>query len=345
MFLLWKRCLQKPVFILLLFIIPVISMVYPHVLPHQDTRIQVGFYIDEDHIISSDHIMYQEIIDTLQSYEGNIVFSKYQDLERMQNDVAALRLECAYVIPVDLIAQLDAGYKKNLVMVYTNPSTTMTNIVNQVFYSCFFSTYSYHILENYVLSAPELASIETSDLQSELHSLYTHYLTDGSTFSFDYIITEQKTLELTSNSLLTTVYPFVLSILVFLCASIGFLQFDFDRNNRYFGKMPYQRYRLFFVSYIMPYIVIPSIIMTICFILSYVYSPVECMIRCAIYMACLFLLYLLFHLIHLSSKLFIALIPLYLCGCFIFTPILFDITHLFSKVRYFSWFFITTIFY
>lgn len=340
-----RMLLHQPLFIVILFAMPILSVLVSLHASYQDTHIQVGFYIDqaEEHAIpDSDKILMQKFVSNLSEYPGDITFLEYTDLDKMIRDCSSERLECAYRIPGDIASSFDLGHISNQIQLYLNHSTQTEQVINMALYSCFFHEYALRLLDHYIdentpEDFPEYSLNELSDI------FYTH-AGSGETFAFDYYNKQNITVT-HSDSLMKHAVIGLLPLLCLLACLCAYFYYNKLSSMGTFSKMVYRDRFPFYLSYITT-VTIPLLLLHI--IAQSILND-GFHIRILLSNGLLFIILMLFMIfcykIHATKKGLLSVIPLYLLYCIVLSPMIYDFSSVSPIVRTLSYLCINRLFY
>ncbi len=211
-FLLGRRALKKPFFVLLLFLFPLGAWLFHTAQSRPDEGIAVALFTDGD-------AWNGRVAQRLAQSESAFGFYLCGSEEALMEDVAAGRAECGYVFSAGLHEALAENGGRRSVRLIVSPSSTAAAVSMETVFAAIYREYGGELLERYVeegeafapargtedpgaeaeAAAPETeagASAREEDalkaagslgpIREETRRLYETYLSDGSTFSFEY---------------------------------------------------------------------------------------------------------------------------------------------------------------
>lgn len=316
-----KRQLKQISFCLLLILLPCCIYVFSQLNLNRDTSIHVALYSDSEETDS--------LIEKLTNRDGNLYFYKCADEASLYQDVSTGRAECGYLIPSTLYHSLDASQKSNLIQVVISPSSTLTKVINEVVYSELFEEYALHLLENFIRNEsplPTLGTLKSADSYiDKAAQIYRSHLTDGSTFHFIYQSSYQR--EVTVKYILIAPIRGFISLFIFLSAFCGCVHFYNDKENHvYDNRTKRAIYHLQILS-----ITIPASLMSLIGLLCLFFAGIMNRIWTEIGMIFIYNLFVILFVFLLSciihkKYVLLSVIPVFLLGCILFTPIFIDIS-------------------
>lgn len=324
-----KRTLKKPFSILLLCLFPLITFLFLN-FGSQETGLYVAVHADAGDGFS------QKLVSKLADRNGIYHFYQVDSKELLYQDVASGYAECGYVFPDELLDNLDAGRKKNLVDVVVSTSTTMSKITNEIVYSELFEEYSLCILEDYLTESGTLEGIT----DSEIESLYRKYLSNGSTFAFDFTGAYQD-YHAIRNGMTEHTVTGMIGILILLGGFSGLFQYADDNKQKIYASIPASSKRLLALTQIACPLLLFLLAGGLCLVQIGSFTDTGSILRYLCYGLLVLLVCILLYPFLRFRMILLVILPLYLIGCMIFTPMFIDITLYLPKLAWISRLFIT----
>lgn len=182
MFLSGKRALKRPVFLLLLFILPLGSMMFRRAEEKDDGRISIALFTDGDE-------WNEKVAEELMENGGSFRFYLCGTQEELEEDVASGHAECGYSFGCDLHEKLLNKKYKRAIQATVSPSTTAAELASETVFAGLFRVFGRELLETYVSENGEAfaeARMNDSTLWEKVEEKYDLHLIDGSTFAFQY---------------------------------------------------------------------------------------------------------------------------------------------------------------
>ena len=276
--------------------------------------------------------------------DSAFTFREYDSLSEITGHVAAGEVECGYLIPSDLFSSLLAGERREKIRVLSSPSSSLIPVVNESLYSRIFAQLTPMLLTNYLsyqTEGPAAALAQTGE--KALKDQYEIYLTNGSTFAFEYE-NAQMSSGFAQRKLLLSPLRGLFAILILLAGFSGAL--------RYYRAAEHPVYARFSVRLVM--ILAPMLLCCIPVLFSYLFYPdlspahgnpvaiFSEILRLVLYMLlCLAFLLLLTQLLR-NAALMYAFLPLYVLCCLVFSPIFIDAGSFIPLLKTVSRFFLPT---
>jgi len=243
--LLMKRALKKPVFLLFLLFLPLMSFMIDRLGQGESTGMTVGLMseIDEQRGTEEER-MQREFLSVLGEQEGILQFRLYEEEGKMRQDVEKGELDCGVFVRADLWEGLDTGAWQDTIILYAAPSSGMTEIVKEKIASAVFRLYSEKRYIDYVAQSKAFAAAEETgareDIVSFARAAYETHLLDGSTFAFQYHGNSGDLSGAIPEAMTGTAPPFrlrgILAVCIFLSGLCGLLTDWKDREEKRFVR-------------------------------------------------------------------------------------------------------------
>ena len=337
-----KRLLHTPVYFILTICMFICFLIMKEYSESNTSKTRIGFhitYVDNATQVSVE--MTEAARKSLLSYQGQIEFVEYPNLDEMKSQVTKSHMECAYEISSDIIDQLNENNRKNLITVYTGPASTMTDVINQIFYSNIYRQYSFLIMYHYLEKQSFADDYLNPDSFMKLKTLYNRYSGEDATFTFDftYLNTNNHSLQKKSTHILLIPLECILSILLFMCCLCGLYGFLMENETGFYKALPCSRRLQEFTKHISVYIIPAAFMFFICHILNSE-GFISSLFRLLLSSAVLFCFALFIFFLNPKRELFISFIPFYCLASFIFTPVIFDISSLVPGLSFTQFLFI-----
>ena len=324
-----KRTLKKPFILVLLCLLPLITFLFTHA-NTTEKELYVGVYTDAPSGFS------YMLTEKLANRDGIYHFYIVSSAKQLYQDVASGYAECGYIFPAQLLDNLNQGKKKNLVDLITSSSTTMSKITNEIVYSELFEEYSLCILETYLSNDSPLENVTTA----EIEALYREYLSNGSTFAFD-IIEAYKDYSTLSTNITQHAVTGIIGILILLGGFSGLFQYATDHQNMLYANLPFAQTKMIAFIQILCPLVLFSLTGGLCLFQIGYFTGIGSLIQYLLYILLTLILCLLLYPLLRFRMMLVCLLPLYLLGCLIFTPIFIDISVYLPNLRWIGYLFIT----
>ena len=249
-YLMMKRMIKKPAYLLLLIALPILSatMIKMEQSGDDSTGITVGILFEKEGQteISQDNKEWnQKFFSFLSEQDSVIQFQLYEKSASLLRDIEKGELDCGVVVPMDIRERLMTDMWQGSLTIYKTSSTSVTEIVKERIAAAVFTFYSEESYVNYVESSDIFQeTAENSDRTEEItefaKTAYETHLTDGSTFAFEY---HGESYDNNAGEQVTdTANPGfrlkgVLAVCIFLSGLCGLLTDWNDRQERRFVRM------------------------------------------------------------------------------------------------------------
>lgn len=357
-----KRYLKYPAFLLLLFVLPIAAIFLSKEQKEEDNGVFVGYCFYEKEELDASVVMtkyadslpeepdnhdFKELLgeqnakealeEALLSYHGMFEFIAFDSIDEMINQVEKGELECAYLIPINLYDDLFNGEKKNRAMVFTSPSTTLSKVATEAIYSMLYTGISRQALTDYFFSRSAIAkNLEFPQDVSAIEEIYHTFLTNGSTFDFEYVNAPED-FQPANVSIALSPLRGLFALLILLAALVGAFDFYKEAENPIFAR---KKVRL---AYIMVPTIFCGIDAVIClaftsFFQNVFYEIAAMMLYCAL---CIIFTIILTNIIK-KQAIYYACLPIFLFACLLLSPILFDFSAFLPVLKPLSYLFIPT---
>lgn len=183
-----KRCLKRPLFVMLLLLLPLTLMGLNRMQEGSSDKIAVALYTEED---SWNMMVAEELMKDGSSFRFYLCGTS----QELKEDVMAGAAECGYLLPAGLKEKLDSNRYKRAITVVTAPSTVTDKLASEVFFGGLFRVYARNLLQEFSRTSQIFASMDREAVWRDLEPLFDQYLENGSTFSFQYETAEGKAVE------------------------------------------------------------------------------------------------------------------------------------------------------
>ena len=178
-----KRAVKKPFILLLLLLLPLGTGAFRQAEHQDDGKISIALFTGENEFNNA-------VAETLMKGENAFYFYTAESEESLREDVAAGRAECGYIFPEDFKERLEAEDYRRSVRLAVSPATVTAELSSEVVFAGIFEVYGRLLLEEYARTGAAFEELrilsEEDEVWRELEPLYNGYLSDGSTFSFEY---------------------------------------------------------------------------------------------------------------------------------------------------------------
>ena len=195
-YLMMKRMIKKPAYLLLLIALPILSVVMIRLEQSGDdsTGITVGILFEKEgqaEIPQDDKEWNQKFFSFLAEQDSVIRFQEYEKSTSLLRDIEKGELDCGVVVPVDIRERLMTDMWQDSLTIYKTSSTSVTEIVKERIAAAVFTFYSEESYVNYIENSNifrETAEndVRNAEIREFAKEAYETHLTDGSTFAFQY---------------------------------------------------------------------------------------------------------------------------------------------------------------
>ncbi len=195
-YLMMKRMIKKPAYLLLLIVLPILSVTMIRLEQSGDdsTGVTVGILFEkegQEEITQDDKEWNQRFFSFLSEQDSVIRFQSYEKRTSLLRDIEKGELDCGVIVPMDIRERIMTDKWQDSLIIYKTSSTSVTEIVKERIAAAVFTFYSEESYVNYVESSnifqeTEGNSDRTAEISEFAKEAYETHLTDGSTFAFQY---------------------------------------------------------------------------------------------------------------------------------------------------------------
>lgn len=274
----------------------------------------------------------EEIVDELCSMNSVFSFYEVDDEEELYKDIASGKANTAYIFPKEFTMHLTEGGSKYDIKQVKTPASSFTFLSREEVYGHFYEYGARQIISEVLAEY----GYEVDARDPELERLFGHYIDDQSLFALESVEGSVYNAITRSEKIPIPLYKFA-GFFIFTAALLGTLAFLNDQDNRI-----YLRFKLFERIYLgliqVAVFTFPAtIISVICFLISRTeFDPLHVIVYTLLVTLISFVVGTLMTLLPIRqarSKIFSAVLPVYLILSFIFSGILMDLTNFGTALR------------
>lgn len=326
-FLFCKRLLKKPVFVILLLLLPIMSIFLKKAFTIQSVHIRTALYTSDKVGISAN------AVEMLINQNDIIEFVECESPDEVRTMVASGECVCGYILPESLEEKFDLNLFRNSIDVLTG-SYSVSPLTDEMVFSAVYRYYALHILDKYIDDTGLFKKYSSKEIKNELSDLYNKYLIDGSTFSFNYhnenAISKDSSVLLPGFLILSV--RGLLSVIIFISGFAGAVQLYRDRSNCIFRTLSGIRLRLAEFMVILSPVTIMGVSCLISLAVSgstgNIFKEISSI---AFYIFCVTIFCYILCIIFKNEVSLCALIPVFIMASLIICPIFIDITEFNGK--------------
>lgn len=200
-----KRQCKHITFVVLLFALPVCMLFLQRLGKSEEDGISIALYAEGE--------WSKEIAADMAGQEGMFRFYLCTSKDMLVDDVSTGRAECGYVLPADLKERLDAADISDSIRLYTSPATVTAALSEELFFASMMESYGKELAGRWSSENLTTEEMNAQAVQEWVEERYASYMKDGGTYSFVYETVDSKSLEETAS---TVTYPVRGLIAVFL---------------------------------------------------------------------------------------------------------------------------------
>lgn len=196
LYLMMKRMIKKPAYLLLLIALPILSaaMIGLEQSGNDSASITVGILFEKEgeaEIPQDNAEWNQRFFSFLSEQDSVMRFQLYEKSASLLRDIEKGELDCGVVVPMDIRKRLMTDMWQRSLTIYKTSSTSVTEIVKERIAAAVFTFYSEESYVNYVESSNIFREttengVRDAEISEFAKEAYETHLTDGSTFAFQY---------------------------------------------------------------------------------------------------------------------------------------------------------------
>lgn len=317
-----KRCIKRPAMLALLLLFPVFAWMYLSLGADREQGLLVCVYAEADDPFCG------QLVQKLTQREGVVTFVCSASEEELYHTVVTGDAECGYVFHTGLLDSLNEGKKQELVDVVISSETTLRDVTDEIVYAELFEEYSLAILTDYLLTD----SVLENPSLDEIEALYRENMVNGSTFAFDYTGAYSSYRGIRSG-LSIQVLKGLCSILLLLGGFLGLLNYAGSAEAQVYCAVTKTGRKFLLLAELFP----PVLLTTLAAVLSLFFTGalrnLTALLSLLGYALLVVLFCLLLYAVLRKKTIILFLLPFYLLGCLVFTPVFVDISTFIPALR------------
>ena len=318
-----KRYLRKKGIVISFLLLPVFSWLLGTHHGSEQDGIRIGVYLEKAEDGQAEETAYgweqmgRQLTDALNTREdirGIFQISLCESEEKLMDLVATKKLECGYVIPENLGELLRDKKAKKAIKTYRSPSTVTGDLSEEVIFSVLANLYDRQLLMDYLED-------------HHVGELYDDWYRNGKLFQFQYVYTKGNKIQedIPADS---GVFPVkgIIAVFVFVMTWYSGCMLEMDERKGLYGTLgPRERS----VCQTASFLALPMLTVAVGFVSLAVggvgnYGLLQLAELGTYSLVCCVYALLLKQLIR-NEKILFCLIPLFIMGSLIFTPVFVDI--------------------
>lgn len=324
-----KRCLKRPAMLALLFLFPVFSLMYRSLGADREQDLYVCVYVENGDPFCT------RLAQKLSERDGVVTFVETSSEDELYHAVMTGDAECGYVFHAGLLEALNGGNKQDLIDVVISAETTLMDVTNEIVYAELFEEYSLSILTDYLLEDGVL----TQPSVSEIEALYRENMVNGSTFAFDYTGAYSSYHGIRSG-LSIQVLKGLCSILILLGGFLGLLNYSGNAEAQVYCAVTKTGRKLLLFAELLPPVLLTTLAAVFSLSFTGALSDLRSLLRLLGYALLVIVFCVLLYCLLRKKTIILFLLPFYLLGCLIFTPVFVDISTFIPALRPICMFFL-----
>lgn len=322
-----KRSLINPyiyVMALILMSLAIASVVIPESKASAYIPVAILNLDESDEVISS--------IGQLCNSNSAFEFYEVSDADELYSDLASGKANTGYIIPNDFLDEALNGRKASKISMVVTPASTLTFVSSEEIFGSLFGSIAFNILDDI-----------TNQNSDHLREIYNSYLNSEDFFHIQDVSNLRYEDITYSTKVLIPVYKFA-GYFIFMASMIGALAFLQDIDNNLYIRMSFWGKLLMGLIIISAYVLPVTIVSIISFLIAGISFKVLQILMFNIVTILFALLFAEVLVVLLGqgkrSRLFAAVMPVYLLLSFIFGGVLFDLSSFSPVIKAVSMLFI-----
>ena len=327
LYVLAKRCLINPAMYVMFAAIAVMALLVIFV-PEKETAVSVPVAI----INEDDSPETRAIVDELISMNSIFDFYEIEDEDELYKDLASGKANTGYIFPKGFTENLTGnGYRYDVRQVET-PASSFVFLSREEVFRCFYEYSARQIISDTFADY----GYEVDAHDPELMRLFGKFMSVESLFALESVEGEVYNVITRSEKVPIPLYKFA-GFFIFTAALLGALAFLSDQDNRI-----YLRFRLFERIYLgliqVAVFTFPALLITlVCFLVSGTeFDPLHVTVYTVLVTILAFVISTVLSVLPLRisrSKLFSAVLPVYLILSFLFSGVLVDLANFGTELK------------
>ncbi|MBQ0042322.1 MAG: ABC transporter permease [Lachnospiraceae bacterium] len=312
------RTIKKPLFIIILLLIPIMGVLYINQTEYAGAP-KVCLYANNPDAVT------ETVFYDLENSDCSFDFYIASSQQQLENDILAGAAECGYVFPDDMETRLLIGMTNGIIDTYVSSSSTIKNTVNETVYAALYKEYCFIVMADYIKKDSDINSLDLTITQDYLRQIYELRRTDGSTFSFDI---EGAFTEYTKTTEKISMHLFIgmIGILLLLSGLMGLLSYSKDCNENVLMNLHNKDHFTASLCNILIPLFFSGIAGAITLALIGYFNSIISIFIYIFYIVAIIVLCLILKPLMRYRMVVLMLIPFYLIGCFVLTPIFIDLS-------------------
>ncbi len=266
LYLMSKRLLKKPSFVIILAMLPVVLLAYRFVITEDDEKLHAAFYIEGE-----GDVLTERLTEDLLGSDGVVAFYLCESEEELYNDVVAGRAECGYVFGENLLERFFDKDWRGVIRTIVSENSHYSAFVNEWVYAMLYSDMSEELTVDYMLNRSGVR-MEKEEAEKLLRQMHAEAMKQAIVFDYSYVSldgggevdeTEEKT-----ESHLTKPIRGTVALFVLLAGLAGLVFWYQDDEEGRFRVMAYNKRPLIsFGSLLLPTL-LAGIVGVVCLMIS-----------------------------------------------------------------------------
>lgn len=317
-----KRLLLKPLYILILLLIPILAITVKHFSTTEESSLNIAIFNEGTDELTTD------MVDYLLSLDGTVRFYECSKKDEVYERVKHRKSDSGFIIPEDLSERMKKDVTLGVITCVVSPGSSLPSVAKEFVVTAFIETYAFDILNHYTINSKHFPSMSEEEIETELYKYYNQHLLSEERFKFNYENDYQdaKSISLVPDFLINSVTG-IFALFIFITALAGTITLYKDCSDGVFVLFrPFQKSLLSFIDIGIPTFICYLVAIITLITGSFSENIVLDIIRgLGFVLLCSGICLILKSFIK-SSTLFGASLPVLLIGSMLFCPVFVDIS-------------------
>lgn len=244
-FLSCKRYLKKTAFLLILLALPLGTFFIRSREKKEALEIHIAVCAEG----GAENSLEKELTEYLVNMGESSLFRFYpcDSEEQVKAEVASRRAECGYSFPSGLLDRLEQKDYKRCIRVFSAPSTVLAPLSTEVVFAALMELYGKDVFVDYIMEQQEIGEaaaalgVDHGRLKEQTGSLYDKWTENGSTFHFEYQSLGDEEQGVFLEEQAVTVFPVrgIVAVYLFVVGLYSAVMMGMDEKKGLFLPLPY----------------------------------------------------------------------------------------------------------
>lgn len=323
------RTIKKPTLIIILLLSVALGVIYINTPTAEDTLL-VALYCENPDAETT--AAFESLIDSDCAFH----FYEASSISELSDDVAAGRAECGYVFENGITASVLNGMYRNSIKCYLSSSSTLYEAINELVFAAYFREYCKRTAEEYMEDNAPFSYQSGDELFAALFDARLH---DGSTFTFD-VEGAYSEYHKASEGIIHHILIGFTGILLLLSGLIGLMTYSKDVEEHVLINLRKKELKYVCLCHVLCPLMLCTIASTVSLIIIGYFKDITDVLIFAGYLLLVAVICMLLRPLMKYRFLALMMIPFYMIGCLIMTPVFIDLTLYLPVLKYVRYLFI-----